>query len=73
MSLVTREQLRVYGELADYSHDEIEAMIAKAFRDDHPAIKTYAEVYARVLAEMRADHKRRSVEQFRLSIGGGAK
>lgn len=70
---VTREQLRICGELTDYSPDEIEAMIARhqSYRPGSAAYvrATESEVYAAVLAEMRADHKARSMDQFRRSVG----
>ena len=65
--MTSREDLRVCGALTDYSPEEIEALIAHHRRtwprDDD------AKVYASVLALMRADHKYRSIEQAKVSIG----
>jgi len=66
--MTTREQLRVCGELTDYSPDEIEAMIDAA-RDRWPGAPDWPAIYAAVLAEMRADHRKRAVDQFRRSVG----
>ncbi len=68
MILVTREQLRVCGELTDYSHNEIEALIVAAI-ERLPFEAGSAEIYAAVLEEMRADHRRRAVDQFKRSLG----
>ena len=67
MSDVTREQLRVCGELTDYSPAEIEAMISAA-RAQEPSAPD-ALVYAVALEAMRADHRARAMDQFRRSVG----
>ena len=65
--MTTREDLRVCGDLTDYSPEEIEALIAR-HRMTWPTDDD-AKVYAAVLALMRADHKYRSIEQAKVSIG----
>ena len=66
--MTTREQLRICGELTDYSPDEIEAMI-RAAKDRQAAAVLDTEILSEVLAEMRADHKARAMDQFRRSVG----
>ena len=67
--MTSREDLRVCGALTDYSPEEIEALISR-HRESWPNDED-AKVYASVLALVRADHRYRSIEQAKVSIGRG--
>ena len=67
--MTTRDQLSVCGALTNYSPDEVEKLIAEvSFKapelDDSGA-------YTVVLKAMRSDHKVRSVNEAKVSIGLG--